>query len=73
MEYAIEVLRHAETVLVKKLKVMKDGKPKYATSAKISELRDAISILSQYDEGMTEMDEEELAEAFAQYPPTAQA
>ena len=30
MEEAIKVLQHAEVVLMKKIRAMKDGKPKYA-------------------------------------------
>ena len=49
MQEAIEILRHSESVLVKKIKAMKDGKPKYAASAKLNELRDAIKVLKRYD------------------------
>ena len=49
MQEAIDILRHSETVLVKKIKGMKDGKPKYAASAKLNEIREAISILKRYD------------------------
>lgn len=76
MEYAIEVLRHAESVLVKKLKGMKDGKPKYAASNKITELRDAITLISQYEqemEALDEVNEEQLAEMFISNPPKAKA
>ena len=45
MEEAIKVLRHAESVLVKKIKAMKDGKPKYAASGKLEELRDGIKAI----------------------------
>ena len=73
MEYAIEVLRHAESVLVKKLKGMKDGKPKYAASAKISELRDAISLIEQYESGLDELEDAGLVEALIENPPHAKA
>jgi hypothetical protein len=52
MQEAIDILRHSETVLVKKIKAMKDGKPKYAASAKLNELRDAISVLKDYEKQM---------------------
>ena len=45
MEEAIKVLRHAESVLAKKIKGMKDGKPKYAASEKLTELRDGIKCI----------------------------
>ena len=49
MQEAIDILRHSETVLVKKIKAMKDGKPKYAASDKLNELRDAIKALQDYE------------------------
>ena len=52
MQEAIDILRHSETVLVKKIKGMKDGKPKYAASAKLNELRDAIKALQDYEKHM---------------------
>jgi hypothetical protein len=45
MQEAIDILRHSETVLVKKIKGMKDGKPKYAAAQKLSEIRNAVKIL----------------------------
>ena len=79
MEEAIKILRHAEEVLMKKIKSMKDGKPKYAASEKLRELRDAIVVLKQanMDEEFAKMDEKEedemLAQVFAVSPPKAQA
>lgn len=76
MEYAIEVLRHAESVLVKKLKGMKDGKPKYAAGDKINQLRDAISLISEYENELEELDrvnDEQLADIFTNNPPIAHA
>ena len=49
MQEAISILRHSEAVLVKKIKAMKDGKPKYAASHKVVELRDAIRVLQEYE------------------------
>ncbi len=45
MEEAIKVLRHAEGVLVKKIKGMKDGRPKYAAAERLNELREAIKVI----------------------------
>ena len=79
MDEAIKILRHAEDVTMKKIKSMKDGKPKYAASEKLRELRNAIAVLKQanLDEAMAEMDEKEedelLAHIFTQKPPTAKA
>lgn len=52
MQEAIDILRHSETVLVKKIKGMKDGKPKYAAAEKLNELRDAIKVLQEYEKHM---------------------
>jgi hypothetical protein len=52
MQEAIDILRHSETVLVKKIKAMKDGKPKYAASDKLNELREAIKALQEYEKHM---------------------
>lgn len=49
MNEAMKVLLHAEAVLAKKIRVMKDGKPKYAANERINELRDAIKILKEAD------------------------
>lgn len=39
------VLESAESVLVNRIKVMRDGKPKYAASERLTELRAAIRML----------------------------
>lgn len=52
MQEAISILRHSESVLVKKIKAMKDGKPKYAASDKVNELREAIKALQAYEKHM---------------------
>lgn len=49
MQEAIKVLEHAEVVLMKKIKAMKDGKPKYAANERLHEVREALSVLKQYD------------------------
>ena len=49
MVEAIGILRHSESVLAKKIKGMKDGLPKYAANEKISEIRDAIRVLKEYE------------------------
>jgi hypothetical protein len=55
MQEAIGILRHSETVLVKKIKAMKDGIPKYAASEKLSEIRDAIRVLKEYEKHMQQV------------------
>ena len=49
MTEAIKVLKHSEVVLMKKIKAMKDGKPKYAANEKLHEIRDALNVLKRYD------------------------
>ena len=73
---ALKVLRHAEAVLMKKVKSMKDGKPKYAANDKIRELRAAIDILKQVsmEEELDEKEEEQvLQQIFEVNPPYAKA
>ena len=48
---AIEVLNKAEAVLMKRIREMRDGKPKYAASERMQELRTAIKVLKQYEKG----------------------
>ena len=42
---AIVVLEKAEAVLMKRIREMRDGKPKYAASERLNELRDALKLL----------------------------
>ena len=76
MEHVMEILGHAEVVLMKKIKGLKDGKPKYAASERLNEIRHAMAILKAHDE-LDEMFEENedaiLAEQFVQHPPKAKA
>jgi hypothetical protein len=76
MEHVMEILGHAEVVLMKKIKAMKDGKPKYAASERLNEIRHAMAILKAHDE-LDEMFEENedaiLVEQFTQHPPQAKA
>jgi hypothetical protein len=48
---ALIVLTHAEAVLMKRIRDMKDGKPKYAASERLNELRTAIKLFKQYESG----------------------
>jgi hypothetical protein len=76
MQEAIKILQHSEVVLMKKIKAMKDGKPKYAASERLNELRMAIHILKTHDEldeMMAENEDAILAEQFTQHPPKAKA
>ena len=79
MDEAIKILRHAEDVTMKKIRSMKDGKPKYAASEKLRELRYAIAVLKQVnlDTELDEMEEKEedemLVHMFTANPPQAKA
>ncbi len=76
MDYAIKKLKADEIVLMKKIKGLQDGKPKWAASAKLVEIRNAIAVLKQYDmvdEMDAEMEDAILKEQFSQHPPKAQA
>jgi uncharacterized caspase-like protein len=76
MEYAIKKLKQDEVVLMKKIKGLQDGKPKWAASAQLDEIRSAIKLLERY-ENITEQDIEEedeyLKQVFEMSPPKAKA
>jgi uncharacterized caspase-like protein len=76
MEYAIKKLKQDEVVLMKKIKGLQDGKPKWAASAQLDEIRSAIKLLERY-ENITEQDiedeDEYLKQVFEMSPPKAQA
>ena len=48
---ALIVLTHAEAVLMKRIRDMKDGKPKYAASERLNELRTALKLFKSYESG----------------------
>ena len=76
MEYAIKKLKQDEVVLMKKIKGLQDGKPKWAASAQLDEIRTAIKLLERY-ENITEQDiedeDEYLKQVFEMSPPKAKA
>ncbi len=76
MDYAIDKLKKDELVLMKKIKGLKDGKPKWKCNEELTEIRSAIKLLERYNE-MTAKDmedeEEYLKELFENNPPKAQA
>jgi hypothetical protein len=76
MQEAIEILQHSEVVLMKKIKAMKDGKPKYAASERLNEIRYAIQVLKTHDEMdemMAENEDAILTQQFINNPPRAKA
>lgn len=48
MEEAILVLEKAEAVLMKRIRAMKDGSPKWAASARLNEIRDALKLIKAH-------------------------
>ena len=49
MDSVLEILKHSEAVLAKKIKGLKDGKPKWAAQEQMRELREAIKILKRHN------------------------
>ena len=76
MDYAIHKLKQDEIVLIKKIKSLQDGKPKWAASKQIDEIRSAIKLLERYNQ-MTaedlERQDEYLQELFEDHPAKALA
>jgi hypothetical protein len=76
MQEAIEILQHSEVVMMKKIKAMKDGKPKYAASEKLNEIRYAIQVLKAHedmDELLAADEDAFLTQQFINNPPNAKA
>jgi hypothetical protein len=76
MDYAIQKLKQDEIVLMKKIKSLQDGKPKWAASKQMDEIRSAISLLERYND-MTaedmENEDEYLKQIFELHPAKAKA
>jgi len=60
MNEAIEVLEKAEAVLMKRIREMRDGKPKYAANERLSELRNALKLIK----ANSKQDEEDVPEFY---------
>ena len=76
MKEAIEILENSEVVLMKRIKAMKDGKPKYAASERLNELRYAIQVLKSHedlDEMLAADEDAFLTQQFMNNPPQAKA
>jgi hypothetical protein len=76
MDYAISKLKQDEVVLMKKIKGLQDGKPKWNASKQLDEIRSAIKLLERYNDITAEdaeREDEYLQELFEQSPPKAQA
>jgi uncharacterized caspase-like protein len=76
MDYAIQKLKQDEIVLMKKIKSLQDGKPKWAASKQLDEIRSAIELLERYN-NITEQDieneDEYLKQIFEVHPAKAKA
>jgi hypothetical protein len=76
MKEAIEILQNSEVVLMKRIKAMKDGKPKYAASERLNEIRYAIQVLKSHedlDELLAADEDAFLTQQFINNPPQAKA
>ena len=76
MKEAIEILQNSEVVLMKRIKAMKDGKPKYAASERLNEIRYAIKVLKSHedlDELLAADEDAFLTQQFINNPPQAKA
>ena len=76
MDYAIMKLKQDEIVLMKKIKGLQDGKPKWAASAQLDEIRSAIKLLERYNdisEQDIENEDEYLKQIFEVHPAKAKA
>ncbi len=76
MNEAIVVLEKAEAVLMKRIRAMKDGSPKWSASHRLNELRAALKMIKQYEKAADEFEAEQdeyIKEALVLHPPIAQA
>jgi hypothetical protein len=76
MQEAIVVLEKAEAVLMKRIRAMKDGSPKWAASSRLNEIRSALKFIKALDreaEALEAEQDEYLKEALVLHPPIAQA
>ena len=76
MDYAIMKLKQDEIVLMKKIKGLQDGKPKWKASEELVQIRSAIALLERYNEMSAEdmeNEDEYLKQIFEQHPAKAKA
>ena len=76
MDYAIHKLKQDEIVLMKKIKSLQDGKPKWAASKQMDEIRSAIALLERYNDMSAadmENEDEYLKQIFEVHPAKAKA
>jgi hypothetical protein len=76
MQEAIVVLEKAEAVLMKRIRAMKDGAPKWSASSRLNEIRAALKFIKALDreaEAFEAEQDEYIKEALILNPPIAQA
>jgi hypothetical protein len=76
MTEAIVVLEKAEAVLMKRIRAMKDGSPKWSASNRLNELRSALKMIKAYEKAAVQIEAEQdeyIKEALILNPPIAQA
>ena len=76
MDYEIHKLKQDEIVLMKKIKGLQDGKPKWKASEELGQIRSAIALLERYNEMSAEdmeNEDEYLKQIFEQHPAKAKA
>jgi hypothetical protein len=76
MQEAIVVLEKAEAVLMKRIRAMKDGSPKWSASSRLNEIRSALKFIKALDreaEAFEAEQDEYIKEALIINPPIAQA
>ena len=76
MQEAIVVLEKAEAVLMKRIRAMRDGSPKWSAAARLNEIRAALKMIKSYEQGAEAFEAEQdemIVEALTLYPPIAQA
>jgi hypothetical protein len=76
LEHALEVLQHSESVLMKRIREMRDGKPKDVAKDKLYQIREAIGLIKEYgivSEQVDEIQEEKMIRYFTHNPPIAEA
>ena len=76
MQEAIVVLEKAEAVLMKRIRAMKDGSPKWSASNRLNELRAALKMIKAYEKAADSFEAEQdeyLMEALIINPHIAQA
>jgi len=66
-------LKQDEIVLMKKIKGLQDGKPKWAAAKQLDEVRGAIALLERYNNVTVEDVDTLIDEYYSTHPPVVQA